>query len=320
MSAESIIKVSGSGGVTISEGFGISVLDVVLHAVKTVIASLGKDDRLCLVQFANQGSLVLPLIRMDEVGKDAANNAIQRMYATGSTNLWDGLFIAMEQFRQTPMLRNPSIFLFTDGEPNVEPPRGYHQSLELYQKSHPFNMSINTFGFGFGSHLDSKLLKDLAVLGGGSYSFIPDASFVGTIFVNAISNLLSTMALNVHLNVYSKSKPTNKIQLLGSYHNITTKTNPGLKGSSFNLGTLNFGQDRHVVIQTGDDDLVAEVSYNNGNELTHSEAQLVPTNKQTFEIHQIRSLAVEAINQAAATLKNKDERTPNAFTTVQPPN
>jgi hypothetical protein len=35
----------------------------------------------------------------------------------------------------------------------------------------------------------------------GSYAFIPDGSFVGTIFVNAISNLLTTAATNLQLTV-----------------------------------------------------------------------------------------------------------------------
>jgi hypothetical protein len=34
----------------------------------------------------------------------------------------------------------------------------------------------------------------LAVEGGGSYAFIPDSGFVGTVFVNALANTLVTVA------------------------------------------------------------------------------------------------------------------------------
>jgi hypothetical protein len=59
---------------------------------------------------------------------------------------------------------------------------------------------VNTFGFGY--ELDSQLLEGLAHIGNsGSYAFIPDGAFVGTIFVNAISNLLTTVATNLKLSI-----------------------------------------------------------------------------------------------------------------------
>lgn len=36
--------------------------------------------------------------------------------------------------------------------------------------------------------------QQLAVEGGGSYAFIPDSGFVGTVFVNALANTLVTVA------------------------------------------------------------------------------------------------------------------------------
>jgi hypothetical protein len=59
---------------------------------------------------------------------------------------------------------------------------------------------VNTFGFGY--ELDSKLLEDIAIMGNsGSYAFIPDGSFVGTIFVNAITTILTTIATNVEVRM-----------------------------------------------------------------------------------------------------------------------
>ena len=47
MDAESLIQ-NANGQV---EGYGITVLDTVKHAVKAIMHSLGKDDRLALVRF-----------------------------------------------------------------------------------------------------------------------------------------------------------------------------------------------------------------------------------------------------------------------------
>ena len=38
-------------------------------------------------------------------------------------------------------------------------------------------------------------MNDIAHEGSGSYGFIPDSGFVGTIFVNSLSNLLCNIAV-----------------------------------------------------------------------------------------------------------------------------
>merc|ERR1719421_2534882 len=74
----------------------------------------------------------------------------------------------------------------------------YTQSQEI-----PTNHCVRTFGFGYS--LDSKLLEEIAVTGnGGTFSFIPDAGMVGTIFIHAVASILSSVqgvsgaALRVH--------------------------------------------------------------------------------------------------------------------------
>ena len=72
--------------------------------------------------------------------------------------------------------------------------------LRRYREKHErLPCSISTFGFGY--ELDSELLQELAEEGDGSYAFIPDSGFVGTVFVNALSNLLSTAATGLRLSL-----------------------------------------------------------------------------------------------------------------------
>jgi len=129
---------------------------------------------------------------------------LETLVAEGQTNLWDGLFNGLEVLRrgnsETSGSNNMAIFLLTDGEPNIIPPRGHTQMLQRYKDQHKdFSCLINTFGFGYS--LDSELLNELALDGKGMYSFIPDSSMVGTVFVNSLSNLMTTMALNATLVV-----------------------------------------------------------------------------------------------------------------------
>ena len=98
---------------------------------------------------------------------------------------------------------------------------------------------IQTFGFGYS--MDSQMLKDLATIGGGAYAFIPDSSFVGTVFVNAVANHITTAANDLTLTVSGKH-----IKIGSGDYSVYE----GLCGSNevnFQFGTIQFGQTKNVV-------------------------------------------------------------------------
>lgn len=108
------------------------------------------------------------------------------------------------------------MLLLTDGQPNVIPPRGHIPMLKMYKDQNPISCTVNTFGFGY--YLDSELLEQIALETDGQYCFIPDSSFVGTIFVNNLANILTTMARTVTLSLetLNGAKIVNQ-RVLGGY-------------------------------------------------------------------------------------------------------
>ena len=85
--------------------------------------------------------------------------------------------------------RRKSVLLLTDGEPTISPP-SYTRELRNYlDQNSKFKFQMNTFGFGYD--LDSQLLLELATECHGTYSFIPVAPNVGTVFVNSVANVIS---------------------------------------------------------------------------------------------------------------------------------
>ncbi|CAF4911889.1 unnamed protein product, partial [Rotaria socialis] len=148
---------------------------------------------------ANENAKILfQLTNMTADGKSSALAALARLTSDGDTNLWSGMQTGLEVLSkgQRAIGSNAALFLLTDGCPNVEPLRGHLPTLEKFKHKTNFTCTISTFGFGYD--LDSKLLEEIAMLGNsGSYAFIPDGSFVGTIFVNAMTTLLATVATNV---------------------------------------------------------------------------------------------------------------------------
>lgn len=199
------VDVSGSMGTEASaagvESSGLSMLDIVKHAVKTIAAVLDPSDRLSVVAWSSQSIVVTELTSMSTPGRNTTNKKVSDLHVTGMTDIWDGLKKGLEilDARDTTIVggvpantRSGAVFLLTDGVPNVEPPRGFIPSLVRYKDQHGGNFPgvINTFGFGY--NLKSDLLSDYANEGTGTYAFIPDSGFVGTIFVNALANSLAT--------------------------------------------------------------------------------------------------------------------------------
>jgi len=116
------------------------------------------------------------------------------------------------------------------------------------------------------------LLIGLSTSGSGSYSFIPDAGFVGTVFVNTMSNLLVTMAREVYLTLGPEAgaqfTDLTGAALTADQETVSGGTPCVQTGESLrvNLGTLQFGQTKDIVVSMKIPDateafLVASVQY-----------------------------------------------------------
>jgi len=205
-----VTDVSGSMGTSVvlseseTENNGFSRLDLVKHSMKTIIQMLQPQDYISIVPFSSSAILQLPLTQMNEFGKKMATSKIEQLNPDGGTNIWDGLRLAIEIAKNDLCKnKNVAIVLLTDGEPNVNPPRGIMPTLVDYIKDLDTIFTLNTFGFGY--NLDSQLLFDIAKVSNGAYSYIPDCSMVGTVFVNFVSNILATVSKKAILKIIDKT-------------------------------------------------------------------------------------------------------------------
>lgn len=193
-----VLDVSGSMGQAATlknagEQSNLSVLDLVKHAVKTVINVLKDTDMISIITFSTYAKSVMKLTSMTDTNKDKAIKLIDAIDVDGQTNIWDGLRLALEEISNIKdMDINTNIVLLTDGEPNVNPPRGIVDTLSSKLESTQYTVPFTISTFGFGNGLDSQLLNSISYCGSGTYGYIPDASMVGTIFVSWVANALST--------------------------------------------------------------------------------------------------------------------------------
>lgn len=163
------------------ESDGFSIMDVVKHGILTCICGLRPQDKASLVLYSSDARLLVPLRAMDASGKAQFKVALAGIQPENSTNIWAGLEMGISQLQN-----GGTVFLLTDGQPNIRPPRGELNMLKSACDGRN-DIVVNTYGFGY--NLDSKLLVELARSTQGSYSFIPDIGLVGTVFIHAMANL-----------------------------------------------------------------------------------------------------------------------------------
>ena len=218
----SLIDVSGSMLSSASnelkgnEEANFTRLSLVKHSLKTVTSTLSNDDLMCLITFNSKAVMKLEATKTDEQGKKEIFTKIENMKASGSTNIWDALRLGI-LVSQRYNNYSTCLMLFTDGEPNINPPMGIVPSLKEVISDIPnVDFTISTFAFGY--QVDSKLMEEISKIGNGIYGYCPDCTMVGTIFVNFMSNILTTIESTIKIEVKNQNQNFNKIFEIGGLY------------------------------------------------------------------------------------------------------
>ena len=205
----SMIDISGSMSCSASdlknnnEEGGFTRLALVKHSLKTVASTLSENDKMCLITFSDKATMKLEATNVDDLGKKKIFEKIEKMKTYGGTNIWDSLRLAIEVTKRFKNY-NTCLMLFTDGEPNINPPLGIVPSLkEIISGVEDVNFTISTFAFGY--NVDSVLMEEIAQVGNGIYGYCPDCTMVGTIFVNFMGNILNTIESTIKIDVKNEN-------------------------------------------------------------------------------------------------------------------
>ena len=228
---------------------GMSILDIVNHAARTVVKTLDKNSRLAIVVFDNIINVLFQLTLMTEMNSSRAIAEISNIEPRGQTNIWHAIEKAICILNERDdKSRNGSIMMLTDGMPNIKPARGEIETLKRLQRSTNFTSPIYTFGFGYA--LERNLLYELSKYGNGSMSHIPDGGMIATVFCHSIATILTTVAINLQLHItYNENINFEQYSpLMGDFAYTINNDDP--RNITINLGTIQLGQMRHIIINT----------------------------------------------------------------------
>ena len=189
----------GEQNENISHGF--SILSLTVTAAKTILQSLNEHDNISIVTYSSEALTVVNNQPCTPENKVLIEGELDSLKPISNTNMWAGMIQSLDILRTSSIPdKLKGIILLTDGIPNVDPPRGHEYMLRKYFSDHNFKCMISCYGFGY--NLNSELLLNISrISGGDGYSFIPDASILGSTFINGISNLLTTAVYNPILNI-----------------------------------------------------------------------------------------------------------------------
>jgi len=217
-------------------GHGFSVLSLTISAAKTILHSLNEEDNVSIVTYSSKANIVCSNLACTPENRQIMEMELDALKPISNTNMWDGIHTSLDILRQTsPPPRVKGVFLLTDGIPNVDPPRGHVYMMEKYFRDNDFKCMVSCYGFGY--NLQSDLLLKLSnASGGDGFSFIPDASLLGNIFIHGISNLLTTALTNVDMKV--------KLSKDVTFHGYP---NPQTNEIDVKIDSLKYGQSKNFV-------------------------------------------------------------------------
>ena len=206
------------------ERHGLSLLDLAKHSVNTIVHAMDESHMFSLVTFSEVSKVVFPAAVMNQSNKDKVLAIVKNLTTEGSTNIWSGIYDASRQV-DINVDNNPKrcVWLLTDGHPNVDPPKSYVEMINDYNQQYGSNRVIRTFGFG--ESIDSKLLTSIADRCNGSFAYIPDCGFIGTVVSHAFAN--SQIDQQVDETIEHKKQRELFIQVLQKILSLVTKPNYG---------------------------------------------------------------------------------------------
>ncbi|MEC5399839.1 vWA domain-containing protein [Uliginosibacterium sp. H1] len=194
-------------------------LPLLQSSLKLLVNELRPQDRITLVTYAGNTSVVLPPTPGSERSRIAA--AIDGLRAGGSTAGASGIALAYQAAQQAWIPDGINrILLATDGDFNVGV-TDFRQLKGMVEEKRQSGVALSTLGFGGGNY-NEQLMEQLADAGDGAYSYIDNLMEGHKVLANEMSSTLATIARDVKIQVEFNPAAVKEYRLIG-YENRTLK-------------------------------------------------------------------------------------------------
>jgi Ca-activated chloride channel family protein len=172
-------------------------LEYVKQACSHVVDLLMPTDVLSIVTFEEVVEVLMPPQQV--TNKEMVKSGIARLAAGNTTNLYDGISLAMQQVSQfIETNRATRMIVLTDGDPTA----GIKDYTALTTHAGELQKKgISVTFLGFGPDYNEELLAGMAQRAGGTYHYIPQPQMIPDIFRDELNKLMTTVTRNMNLEL-----------------------------------------------------------------------------------------------------------------------
>jgi Ca-activated chloride channel family protein len=164
-------------------------------AALTLLGDLRDGDVLSIVVFGSAPEVLVPATVLDATARAKIRTDIERMKATGTTDLAGGLQLGLQQVQSQARAGEINrIVLVSDGVPNDE-----SSIAGMAQQAR--NMAIPITALGLGLEYHETLLGQIAQGSGGKFHFVEDPAKVASVFREEVLSIDRLAARGVALTL-----------------------------------------------------------------------------------------------------------------------
>jgi Ca-activated chloride channel family protein len=167
----------------------------VIRSVSHMVSLLSPGDKVGVIAFSNEASVVCPLEQLDADKRRRLHRRLESLRTGGGTNIEAGLWAAGKLHGPRQEGERQVVLLLSDGEPNV----GAATSADLAAIAATLreHLSLSTLGYRAGH--DADVLAAIAKSGGGQYWFVPEPDLAGVEFARALGAQSDIVADSIDL-------------------------------------------------------------------------------------------------------------------------
>lgn len=207
-----LVDVSGSMA-------GEDRIELLKKSLLLMLKELGANDKISIVTYAGNSSVLLESVSGSEKGKikAAINSLVASGYTHGSQALTMAYDLAAKNFIKGGINR---IMLCSDGDFNVGIV-DHKELLDMIETKRKEGTSLTVLGYGMGNYND-KTMEQMANKGNGNYFYIDTIFEAQKVLVDELSATLETIASDVKVQVDFNPAVVRSYRLIG-YENRALK-------------------------------------------------------------------------------------------------
>lgn len=209
-------------------------------AASSLLETLGDGDIVSIYGFNNGVTEIAAPTVLSRTSRAMLMQGIQRISASGGTNMWDGLQVGITRMAQAPATHSVRrIFLISDGHANIGPSDPVSLG-NLAANGTESGAQITAIGVGYD--YDQSTLGALAVRSSGRVHHLGQPHQMSSILEQELALLSRSVAINAHIEVV----PEPGVTILEGVTPGAVVENGRLR---FPLGAMYAGQKREILFR-----------------------------------------------------------------------